>query len=210
VVNTNTNARRERRIQRKREEIITAATRVIAHKGFAAATTKDIAEEADMGESTLYNYFESKRDILLAIMKEQQSMFDSILLRNEGASGRESLVNMMDQIMAIVIERSQFIRAMMLEAWIDDEILHNFFLHRLKEIIEIVQEFIQGQIQAGVFRPLEPMVIIRFMMGMFASYMVPILRGMQPEPTPEARRTMAESAITLLLDGVGTREGKSH
>ena len=72
-----TSTRRERQVQRKKEEILAAATRVFAAKGFSAATTKDIANEADIGESTLYNYFDSKREIMLAIMDEYKQLFDA-------------------------------------------------------------------------------------------------------------------------------------
>jgi AcrR family transcriptional regulator len=200
------NARRERRIQRKREEIINAATSVIARKGVAATTTKDIAEEADMGESTLYNYFESKRDILLAIMQQQQSLYDNILHESITVTNRESLIEMMDRIMEVIIERTPFLRAMMIEAWIDDEIMYNFVLVRINEIVKLVQQFITAQIHSGMFRPMEPTVIIRCIVGTFAAYMLPILRGIQPVPSPAERHKMAETAMNLILDGVGAKD----
>lgn len=206
VEDKSTSSRRERRIQRKREEIINAATRVIARKGFAATTTKDIADEADMGESTLYNYFESKRDILFAIMQQQQLLYDNILYESIAVTNRDALISIMDKAMETVIERSPFLRAMLIEAWVDDEIMNHFVLMRVQEILKLVQKFIAAQIQGGLFRPIEPDVIIRFIIGVFASYMLPILRGLQPIPSSEERRKMAATAITLILDGVGARE----
>jgi AcrR family transcriptional regulator len=46
-------SRRARRILKKRGEILDAATHVFSEKGYASTTTKEIAEKADMGESTL-------------------------------------------------------------------------------------------------------------------------------------------------------------
>ncbi len=42
--------------------------RVFAQKGFQRSTTKDIAEEADIAEGTIYNYFESKDDLLINLI----------------------------------------------------------------------------------------------------------------------------------------------
>ncbi len=61
--------RRDRRIKRQRQEITDAAARLFASQGYGATTTRDIAQAVDMGESTLYGYFSSKQDILVAILQ---------------------------------------------------------------------------------------------------------------------------------------------
>ena len=66
--------RRRRRIARRRQKILSAAAQIFAEKGYANTSTKEIAFQADMGESTLYNYFDSKRDILLAIARETEPL----------------------------------------------------------------------------------------------------------------------------------------
>ncbi len=50
-----TAARRERRIAARKEQILDAAAQVFAAKGFHRATTKEIAEAADVSEGTIYN-----------------------------------------------------------------------------------------------------------------------------------------------------------
>ena len=62
--------RRERRIARRKKEILDAAARIFAEKGYANATTREIAEAADMAEGTLYNYFGGKRELLLAVASQ--------------------------------------------------------------------------------------------------------------------------------------------
>ncbi len=51
-------------------EILQAARRVFAEKGFNAATVDDVANAADVAKGTLYLYFKSKRDIYLAALKQ--------------------------------------------------------------------------------------------------------------------------------------------
>ena len=45
-----------------------------------ATTTKDIAEAVDIGESTLYGYFSSKKEVLQAILSQQAEMVDALLM----------------------------------------------------------------------------------------------------------------------------------
>ncbi len=45
---------------RKRRQILMAALRVFARKGFQRATLREIAQEAGIGKSTIYEYFDSK------------------------------------------------------------------------------------------------------------------------------------------------------
>ncbi|MGI8991409.1 MAG: TetR/AcrR family transcriptional regulator [Bryobacteraceae bacterium] len=51
-------------------EILEAARRVFAEKGFNAATVDDVADAARVAKGTLYLYFKSKRDIYLAALKQ--------------------------------------------------------------------------------------------------------------------------------------------
>ena len=63
--------RRERNKQEKRERIVAAARTLFSRKGFAATTTAQIAERAEIGAGTLFLYFASKDDLLVAIFREQ-------------------------------------------------------------------------------------------------------------------------------------------
>ena len=61
--------RREREIERIREDILHAAARAFAEKGFHAATMQDIAREAGYTAASLYTYFESKERIFSALFE---------------------------------------------------------------------------------------------------------------------------------------------
>src|SRR5215210_7611723 len=52
----------------RREQILGAAPRVFAEKGFSRATTREVAREAGVSEGTIYNYFEDKEALLMAII----------------------------------------------------------------------------------------------------------------------------------------------
>lgn len=61
--------RRERRQMQNREALIAAGYKVISEKGIDAATMGEIAELADVGSGTVYNYFDSKDDLVIAVME---------------------------------------------------------------------------------------------------------------------------------------------
>jgi TetR/AcrR family fatty acid metabolism transcriptional regulator len=57
----------------RRRELVRAAIRVFARKGFHAARVGDIAEEAGVAHGLLYHYFRSKEDVLETIFRETWS-----------------------------------------------------------------------------------------------------------------------------------------
>lgn len=63
-------ARTPKVVEDRREQIINAALRVFAEKGFARATNRDIAKEAGITTGLIYYYFKSKEDLLKAALEE--------------------------------------------------------------------------------------------------------------------------------------------
>ena len=210
IILTHASTRRERQVRRKKEEIITAATRVFAAKGFSAATTKDIANEADIGESTLYNYFDSKREIMLALMDEFKQLFDSDFHEATTLLSREAFVELVDKTIDVFTSRVFFIRALIAEAWIDDDILETYVTARLQQISRILSDFFSKEIEAGLFQSINPQLVSRFAMGMFFSLVVPVARGVEPPPTPDDRHALAEALVSVLIDGIHSPHGNIH
>lgn len=61
--------RTQRRRTRNLDALISAGYEVISAKGIDAATMGEIAELADVGSGTVYNYFASKDDLVIAVME---------------------------------------------------------------------------------------------------------------------------------------------
>jgi AcrR family transcriptional regulator len=61
-------ARRERQAQSTREDIVRAARRLFAERGFSATSMNDLAAEADVAVPTIYASVGSKRDLLFALL----------------------------------------------------------------------------------------------------------------------------------------------
>lgn len=59
----------------RREEIIAACKSLYKVKGFKEITIKDIAEETSFTRTSIYNYFETKEEIFLAILQEEYELW---------------------------------------------------------------------------------------------------------------------------------------
>ena len=71
--------RKEREREFKQKEIISAAIEIFAEKGYEYTTLDDIAEAAEFGKGTLYNYFQNKEDLYLAILEDIFGVFHTNL-----------------------------------------------------------------------------------------------------------------------------------
>ena len=65
-----TEVRWTRRKQERPAEILDAALKVFAQKGFAAARMEDIAREAGVTKGTIYLYFENKEAVFKSLVRE--------------------------------------------------------------------------------------------------------------------------------------------
>ena len=61
-------------LEDKRRQLLDAAVRVFARKGFHASRVGDIAEEAGVAHGLLYHYFKSKDQVLEAVFHENWSI----------------------------------------------------------------------------------------------------------------------------------------
>jgi AcrR family transcriptional regulator len=84
---------RERKKQRTRQAIVEAATRLFAENGYAETTLAEVAEEAEVALSTIFNYFPGKPDIVFALL---DSLIDSaqarVVERPEGETASHAVL----------------------------------------------------------------------------------------------------------------------
>jgi AcrR family transcriptional regulator len=68
---TSADARRQQRVDRTRADLLDAAGRVIAAKGYEGASVGDIAAEAGYTKGALYAHFRSKSQVMMALARER-------------------------------------------------------------------------------------------------------------------------------------------
>lgn len=69
-----------RRQRRNRDALIRAAREIMTDKGVEGATMLEIAERADVGAGTVYNYFRSKDELAIAVL---ETLMHDLALRIE-------------------------------------------------------------------------------------------------------------------------------
>ena len=200
-------ARRNRRVQRQRKVIMDAAADLFARSGYQGTSIKDIAAAVDLGESTLYGYFPGKQEILLAILTQQVELVDSLLVHLNDLEDRPSFVNLIDVIMEKITSNLVYNRVMFAEAWLNDEVLQVFVITRLLPVMAILQKFISEKTSTGLFRPIDPQLAARMIIATFIGALLPVLRGIEPPPTPRQRHILSENIVELLFEGLTARKG---
>src|SRR4030042_3423802 len=62
-------SRKKKITEKRRAQILKAATEVFSSKGYTAATIPEIARLAGIAAGTIYLYFPSKREMFIAVVK---------------------------------------------------------------------------------------------------------------------------------------------
>ena len=81
------------------------------------------------------------------------------------------------------------------------------FVDLVDILLERLQNFIAARIAAGVFRPIDPAFGARMMIAAFVASILPVLRGVEPPPTPEQRHQLAIAIVELVNNGFHAQKG---
>ena len=203
-------SRRDRRIERRQEEILQAAASVFAAKGYAQATTREIAAAADIAEGSLYNYFASKRDILVAIISRSPSPVDRLWSEAENLADRDGFIGLVERALLAPASEQPWIRTVIKEAWTDDELFRQYQASHVRETVARVARLIECGIEAGWLRQVDPERVAQALVGTLMASMMPLLRCTQGSEEPGEREQAARATADLLLFGLMMSERGAH
>src|SRR5688572_2462864 len=71
VTRSSTTPKRTRRGPYTRKQILDASLKLFSERGFARTTVRDIARQAGITDAAIYYHFQSKRDLLEALVDER-------------------------------------------------------------------------------------------------------------------------------------------
>ncbi len=69
----------QKRTEARKEQILNAAEKVFAEKGFHQATVSEVAKEAGLSDATIYEYFSTKEELLFSIPLETTQRSSELL-----------------------------------------------------------------------------------------------------------------------------------
>jgi AcrR family transcriptional regulator len=154
------NSRRKRRIAARKAQILKAAETVFSQKGYERATTREIADAADISEGTLYNYFGSKSDLLDAVAKS----FAHDIVNEITTLEVDNLHDMMAELLTARLRSGRERRLLMLflfEARLNPDAHRTYIQEAVQEIISAMEKRFQREIENGVMRPIDPAIMAR-------------------------------------------------
>ncbi|MBM4429151.1 MAG: TetR/AcrR family transcriptional regulator [Chloroflexi bacterium] len=196
--------RRARHLAERRESILEAAAHVFARKGFEKATTREIAQEADVSEGTIYNYFTSKRELLTALADMVQSHFAAVVPVPIGrGDDRANITKAVERVLEVIAEQAVVIRGLLTALWEDQGYdAQTFLIPGMSDLVSRVVAYLQGRMAAGSIRSCDVQVVARMIVGMIVYLAMPYVRGTEPVPSGAERRQQAELLVSILMDGL--------
>jgi TetR/AcrR family fatty acid metabolism transcriptional regulator len=131
----------------RRAQILDAAITVFSEKGFHRATIKEIARVAGIADGTIYTYFASKDEVLIAVLdrlNETTERKQQFVL-----SGEQDLKAFfrayLRQRMALLWPNAEVFRAVLPELLVNGELRKQYYEQVLAPTIVIGEQFFQAQ-----------------------------------------------------------------
>jgi len=90
-------------VEKRRRQIVDAAVQLFVRKGYHLTTTREIAQEAGFSIGTLYEYIESKEDVLYLVCEAIHRAME-VQLRpaiDQGSSGRQALISALAKYLGV-------------------------------------------------------------------------------------------------------------
>jgi AcrR family transcriptional regulator len=199
-----------RRPDERPTQITYAALEVFAEKGFARATMDEIANAAGITKGTIYLYFNSKKELFLAVLREQMERFLALLPALDAIASGD------------LEEQARALGRVFMAALLDPETTKTVQLilaelQHLPEVKQLYQEeavpranvrvagFLQAQMDRGIFRSLDPMIATRCLFGMFFIFVLTQEIFGASRVTPMSPETIVDTVIDIFFHGIVKR-----
>lgn len=185
----------------RRAQILRAARSVFIERGYLAARVEDVAKRANLSKGAVYFYFETKRDLFLALVREEQEQTYSFLDAAE-SDPRPATVKLIDLgqkyvgYFAGLKSPPRFFMMMTEQAIRDDEIREELQAVHLRFLEQVTRIVAQG-IAEGSFRDIDPMAAAQVLKAMIDGLAGQSAIGVRPD---QAR--LSSDGLRLILEGL--------
>ncbi|MEV0245904.1 TetR/AcrR family transcriptional regulator [Nocardia sp. NPDC050712] len=178
----------------RQEEILDAAVKVFARKGFAASRIEDVAAEAGIAKGSVYLYFESRNALLAGVFDSYAGKAAGVLAELGSGSPLERLRRLITGAVAMLAAHPDHARVL-LDVWASNPPIDMAAVYR--EYRGAVADLLSEAECAGELRP-----------GIGAGHAVVIVGAIegclvQALVDPELPlRELAEPIIQICVDGI--------
>lgn len=119
------------RIAFSRERIVAAARQVIRERGYARATTKEIARVAGCSEGTLYNHFSDKEELFVVCTLDEHPEVLDLIGGLTARAGRDPLRDVLRELLRALADLHRELVPVLASMWADPELVarHKAVVH---------------------------------------------------------------------------------
>ena len=186
----------------RRTQILDAATRVFANKGFNRATIRDVARDAGVADGTIYNYFANKTDLLFGLLDRlnDTERRPGSLAQAEDASIPEFFRTYLRERVDALWSNADLFRAVLPELLANPELRARYYDEVIAPTMALGEAAFEGLAASGTLRDLDLPLSMRIVAGSVLGLMVLQLLG---DETLAARwREIPDALADLLLPGL--------
>ena len=196
---------RKKRITRQRQDqILEAALLVFSRRGFDRATVPDVAREAGIAVGTIYNYYKSKRELLVAITNKYIiEPFTEIIKQPHAAGDAAYMAAIMENRLNLGLENVGKFLPLLSEVQRDTELRRSYAEQVLWPVMGIMEKYVASRVKEGAFRDINPAFVTRAVGGMVIGFM--LLYRIEGEKSPIHginRKKLANELAELVLKGL--------
>jgi AcrR family transcriptional regulator len=199
-------SRRERNKRAKHERILCAARRLFARKGFERATTREIAEAADVGAGTLFLYSGKKEDLLVSIFAEDmRSVIAEAFVAAAAGELLEQLLRVFGALIAHHEQDPGLARVFVKELpFVEDR--HHLLRETMSSLLSGIARMVaQAQVAGELAETVEPAELAG---NLFALYFYQLQRWLRGAASSERRDEALRAALALQLEGLRPPKGR--
>ncbi len=140
-----------RLIEQRRQQIVEGAVRLFTKKGFHKTTTREIAKECGLSIGTMYEYIQTKEDVLYLVCEYIHTQLEQRLqqLISEEDTGRDSLEKSVKNLFYSVDEMSPLIVLIYQETKSLSKELMKYVLQKEEEITNIFEKILLKGLKDG-------------------------------------------------------------
>ena len=196
--------RKERERLRRQQELLEAAEEVFSQKGFPNATIQEISEKSELATSTIYQLFQNKEEIYLALLKMRFEEF-ILLLQERIDSSTDPLDKLglfVEAKFAYFSENKQFFRLFMNTSfgsrWDAAVGLSSELISTYKEYLNLVSGIFEKGTRKKFFSGGSPIAMALSIEGMSNAFLSYSLRH-ENEDVPDLTVSTAKG---ILLEGI--------
>jgi AcrR family transcriptional regulator len=189
-------------IEARRNQILDAAAKVFAQKGFHRATTREIAQTAGVSEGTIYNYFDSKGDLLISIMMRLSAVehVGAELKEALNEDARSFLLAIARHRLALIEQNYETLQAILPQMMVNPDLRGHFYQQFAQPLAALLEQYVEARIESGDVRPVDVPLAVRSVQGMFIGLM--ILRILGDGMLANHWNDLPDTLVDLLFDGL--------